>query len=73
MSPTKYRSPEDKSTTTRLNIIIGDPDKDINYEDCFGAIFQYPGTFGTLRDFTSVTDKLHEKGALVTISADPCH
>ena len=27
-----------------LNIIIGDPDKDINYEDCFGAIFQYPGT-----------------------------
>ena len=54
-----------------INIIIGDPDKDINYEDCFGAIFQYPGTFGTLRDFTNVTDKLHETGALVTISADP--
>ena len=54
-----------------LNIIIGDPTNDIEYEDCFGAIFQYPGTFGTLRDFTDVTDKLHEKGALVTISADP--
>ena len=54
-----------------LNIIIGDPDKDIDCEDCFGAIFQYPGTFGGLRDFTSLAAKLHEKGALAIISADP--
>ena len=54
-----------------LNIVIGDPYKDIDYEDCFGTIFQYPGTFGALRDFTSLAEKLHEKGALVIISADP--
>ena len=54
-----------------LNIIVGDPDKDIDCEDCFGAIFQYPGTFGALRDFTSLVAKLHEKGALAIISADP--
>ncbi len=54
-----------------LNIVIGDPYKDVDYEDCFGTIFQYPGTFGALRDFTSLAKKLHEKGALVIISADP--
>ena len=54
-----------------LKIIVGDPDKDIDCEDCFGAIFQYPGTFGVLRDFTSLAAKLHEKGALAIISADP--
>ena len=54
-----------------LKIVVGDPDKDIDCKDCFGAIFQYPGTFGALRDFTSLVAKLHEKGALAIISADP--
>jgi len=54
-----------------LKIVVGDPDKDIDCKDCFGAIFQYPGTFGALRDFTSLAAKLHEKGALAIISADP--
>ncbi len=32
-----------------IKIIVGDPDS-LNSSDVFGAIFQYPGTFGHVRD-----------------------
>ena len=53
-----------------IEIIVGDPDK-LNPADVFGAIFQYPGTFGHVRDFTSLIEKLHENRAIAVISADP--
>ena len=37
----------------------------------FGAIFQYPGTNGNVRDFTAEIEKLHEFKAISVISADP--
>ena len=53
-----------------VKIIVGDPDS-LNSSDVFGAIFQYPGTFGHVRDFTSHIEKLHENKAIAVIAADP--
>ena len=53
-----------------IEIVTGDPDK-LNPADVFGAIFQYPGTFGHVRDFTSHIEKLHENRAIAVIAADP--
>jgi len=54
-----------------IEIIIGDPDTDLQPEKVFGAIFQYPGTMGFLRDFTSHIELLHQHKAIGIISADP--
>ena len=53
-----------------IKIIVGDPDS-LNSSDVFGAIFQYPGTFGHVRDFTGHIEKLHENKAIAVIAADP--
>ncbi len=36
----------------------------------FGALLQYPGTYGEILDYRAVIAKLHEKGMLVTMAAD---
>ncbi|MDE2271347.1 MAG: aminomethyl-transferring glycine dehydrogenase [Xanthomonadaceae bacterium] len=38
--------------------------------DCYGALLQYPDTFGTLRDYKGLCDALHAKGALVAVATD---
>jgi glycine dehydrogenase len=53
-----------------IEVIVGDP-ADLRAEAVFGAIFQYPGTYGHVRDFTDQIAALHENKALGVISADP--
>jgi glycine dehydrogenase len=53
-----------------IEIIVGSPD-DLDAAAVFGAIFQYPGTFGDLRDFTPEIAALHETKAVGIIAADP--
>ncbi len=53
-----------------IKIIVGAVE-DLPADKVFGAIFQYPGTHGNVRDFTKVIKELHEHKALVTIIADP--
>ena len=54
-----------------IEIIVGDPQKDFQAGKLYGAIFQYPGTYGHVRDFTSQIAALHEAGALAIMIADP--
>ncbi|MBQ0804198.1 MULTISPECIES: aminomethyl-transferring glycine dehydrogenase [unclassified Sulfitobacter] len=53
-----------------IEVIIGDPDK-MDASAVFGALFQYPGTYGHVRDFTSHIAALHDAGALGIVTADP--
>ena len=53
------------------DVIVGDPFVDLKPADVFGAIFQYPGTYGHVHDFTDVIAKLHDAGALGCVAADP--
>ncbi len=52
-------------------ILIGDPFTDLDAAAVFGAIFQYPGTYGHVRDFTAVISALHAQGAIAVMAADP--
>ncbi|MGH8214758.1 MAG: aminomethyl-transferring glycine dehydrogenase [Rhodanobacteraceae bacterium] len=38
--------------------------------DCYGALLQYPDTFGTARNYKTLCDTLHAKGALVSVATD---
>ena len=51
--------------------IIVDAPENMQADAIFGAIFQYPGTLGTVRDFTSLISALHAHKAIGVVCADP--
>ncbi|MEP6064562.1 MAG: aminomethyl-transferring glycine dehydrogenase [Paracoccaceae bacterium] len=53
-----------------IEVIIGDP-SEMDAEAVFGALFQYPGTHGHVRDFTDDIAALHAAKAIAIVSADP--
>ncbi len=53
-----------------IECIVGAPE-DLVAEQVFGAIFQYPGTYGHVRDFTDQIAALHNAKALGIVIADP--
>ena len=52
-------------------VVIGDPMRDIDPAAMFGALFQYPGTFGDVRDFREPIARLRAAGAISVVAADP--
>jgi glycine dehydrogenase len=38
--------------------------------DAFGALLQYPGTFGGVRDYQAVADAVHARGGILAVAAD---
>jgi glycine dehydrogenase len=51
-------------------LIIGNPLTDLDKADVFGAVLQYPGTSGAVRDLRPAIATLRAKGALAVIAAD---
>ncbi len=52
-------------------IMVGDPLTDLDPGAAFGALFQYPGSSGEIRDFRQPIAALHAAGALAVMAADP--
>ena len=53
-----------------IEVIEGAPD-DMDAAQVFGAVFQYPGTYGHVTDFTPHITRLHETKAVGIVVADP--
>lgn len=51
-------------------LIVGDPLTDLAETDVLGALLQYPGTSGALRDLRPAIAALKAKGALAIVAAD---
>ena len=54
-----------------IGLVIGDPAGDVDPSTVFGALLQYPDTFGRIRDHRGLIKTFHEAGALVAMAADP--
>jgi glycine dehydrogenase len=52
-------------------VVVGDPFGDLEPARVFGAVFQYPGTYGEVHDFAGPIAALHGAGALACVAADP--
>jgi glycine dehydrogenase len=52
------------------NLVVGDPAVDLDKAEVFGALLQYPGTSGAVRDLRPAIAALHTKGALAVVAAD---
>ncbi|MBO9463719.1 aminomethyl-transferring glycine dehydrogenase [Tropicibacter sp. R15_0] len=53
-----------------IEVIVGAPE-DLEADKVFAAIFQYPGTYGHVRDFTAEMEALHANKAIGIVAADP--
>jgi glycine dehydrogenase len=51
-------------------VIVGDPLTDLEGAEMFGALLQYPGTSGAVRDLRPAIAVLRAKGALAIVAAD---
>ncbi len=51
-------------------VVVGDVDAGFA-EPYFCGIFQYPGTYGDVRDFHGPIEALHKQGGLAVLAADP--
>ena len=55
-----------------IEVTVGDPQQlsDLKEETYFGALLQYPGNDGAVRDFSQEIETMHEQNGLVIIAAD---
>ncbi|MGS4944399.1 aminomethyl-transferring glycine dehydrogenase [Meridianimarinicoccus sp. RP-17] len=53
-----------------IELIVGAPET-LDPAEVFGAIFQYPGTYGDLNDLSDPIAALHEHKAVAVMAADP--
>ncbi len=51
-------------------LMVGDPETELNPEGLFGAIFQYPDTLGQIRDLRGSIARVKAAGGLVVVAAD---
>ncbi|MDO6424461.1 aminomethyl-transferring glycine dehydrogenase [Saccharophagus degradans] len=53
-----------------FELVIGDISQDLNKQEVFGAITQYPGTSGEVKDLRPIVNQAHEQDALLIVAAD---
>jgi glycine dehydrogenase len=53
-----------------IDIVVGDPDRELVPDDAFGVLLQYPGSSGRVRDDAALIARCREAGVLVTVASD---
>jgi glycine dehydrogenase len=53
-----------------IEVVVGNHEKFSFTEKVFGALVQYPDTFGAIYDYSGFADKAHTAGALLTVGTD---
>jgi len=59
-----------RAEALKIKIVIGNHETFTFNEKCFGALVQYPDTFGTIHDFSGFAKKVHDAGAIFTVATD---
>lgn len=53
-----------------LEVVVGDPETELDAQDVFGVQLQYPGSTGEVKDLEPIIRAAHDKGALVSVASD---
>ncbi|MBK6583919.1 MAG: aminomethyl-transferring glycine dehydrogenase [Gammaproteobacteria bacterium] len=53
-----------------LEVMVGNPDTDLEGADIFGALLQYPASDGRVRDLSGLIEQVHASNALAVVAAD---
>jgi glycine dehydrogenase len=53
-----------------IEVVVGNPANFQFRENVFGALVQYPDTFGAIDDYSGLAEQAHAAGALLTVATD---
>jgi glycine dehydrogenase len=53
-----------------IKVVVGNHDTFAPDEKVFGALVQYPDTFGAIHDYSGFAEKIHAAGAIFTVATD---
>jgi glycine dehydrogenase len=53
-----------------IEVMVGDHEEFQFGDKVFGALVQYPDTYGAIHDYTGLVEQAHKAGALVTVATD---
>ncbi len=53
-----------------FDIVVGDPESQLENQAFFAAYIQYPGTNGRISDLTKLAEQIHDQNALLIVGAD---
>jgi glycine dehydrogenase len=59
-----------RATPLGFYVTVGDPETDLDPSTVFGALLQYPGSSGRIRNIAPIIARCHEAGALVAVATD---
>jgi glycine dehydrogenase len=54
----------------KIEVVVGNAETFAFNEKVFGALVQYPDTFGAINDYAPFVEKAHAAGAMVTVATD---
>jgi glycine dehydrogenase len=53
-----------------VEVVVGNHESFSFSDKVFGALVQYPDTFGAIHDFSGIAEKAHAAGAMLTVATD---
>jgi len=59
-----------RAEALKIEIVIGNHESFSFSDQVFGALVQYPDTFGAIHDFSGFAEKAHSAGAMLTVATD---
>src|SRR5207247_240571 len=59
-----------RASALGIEIIVGDHETFAVTDKFFGALVQYPNTYGEIHDYSAFVAQAHQAGALVVVAAD---
>ncbi|MDP7066024.1 MAG: aminomethyl-transferring glycine dehydrogenase [Acidimicrobiales bacterium] len=59
-----------RASALGIEIEIGDAWSDLDSDQCYAALVQYPGSSGKIRDISPVAEKLHTGDGILCVSSD---
>ncbi|HVU06943.1 MAG TPA: aminomethyl-transferring glycine dehydrogenase [Verrucomicrobiae bacterium] len=59
-----------RAQALEIEIVVGNHETFEFSDKVFGALVQYPDTFGAIHDYSGLAEKVHAAGALLTVATD---
>jgi len=53
-----------------IETVVGDAWRDLDTSDCYGALVQYPGCSGEIRDIRTIASALHQADGILCVASD---